>query len=292
MMYFVKIIQPRAEGTNTFRQSWEFAVPPLLLVLAVALTPLQNNISLSGWIPWVAFMLASSLVLAPGLVFHGVFKDARRAHERIARLDRKLNRLQNLPADEEDDDTLSATVAPLTQRRRLIERLLSKLPLRPVRRAEALTTAGQSPSVSTDGAPSTTTPAEPAAVPMTARYRSLDFLVGSDLIMKIEQKRAEQLRIHADLQTADDAIRDLESVASFAAIDVVSRRLHFLQGLRKALPSNQEERRQHARITKETLALKITATELAAKSIDPLLASVRDMLIKANAAPGEGPNDD
>ncbi len=287
MMYFIKIIQPRADGISTFRQSWEFAVPPLLLLLAVALTPLQDNISLTRWIPWVAFMLASSLVLAPGLVFHGVFKDARRAHDRIARLDRKLNRLQNLPVEEEEE-AISATAAPLAQQRRLLERLLSKLPSRLIRRAETVTTVESPRLATTPEAASTTTPTQTAA-PIAAVYRAIDYLVGSDLIIKIEEKRAEQVRISADLLTADEAIRNLESVLSFSAIDEVSRRLHYLRGIRNALPSNQEERRQHARIAKEALALKITATELAAKSIDPLLASVRDMLIKANPATGESP---
>jgi hypothetical protein len=285
MMYFIRIIHPRTQGTSTFRDSWEFAVPPALLLLAIALMPLQDDVALVRWIPWAAFMLASALVLACGLVFHGVFKDARRANDRIARIDRRLHRLSGLPADEDDDETTSAAAEPLARRRRSLENLLDRLPFRRLHRPEPVTVLQpQTPTPVAE--PSSTLPPTPSPTP-AATYRAIDLLVGSDIIPKIEEKRAARARVDADLQTADATISSLESVVSFAAVDDVSRRLHFLRGLRNALASNQEERRQHARIVKELLALKVTATELAAKSIDPLLASVRNTMLKANATPGD-----
>jgi MFS family permease len=286
MMYFIRIIHPRSQGEAPFRNSWEFAIPPLLLLLAISLMPLQNDVASGRWIPWAAFMLASSIALAAGLVFHGIFKDARRAHDRIARIDRRLHRLSGLPADEEEDESGTAATEPLARRQRVLESLLARLPFRRLRQTNA---AAHEPQAST------AVTAELASVPPTvslpqttaAAYRPIDLAVGSDLIGQIEEKRAERTRVDADLQTADATITTLESVVSFAAIDDVSRRLHFLRGVRNALASNQEERRQHARIAKALLALKITSTELAAKSIDPLLASVRDMLLKANATPEE-----
>lgn len=275
VMYFVRIIHPRSLGEPAFRQSWEFTVPPLLLLLAIALMPLQDGIALTRWIPWAAFMLASSMALACGLVFHGIFKDARRAHDRIARLDRRIRRLSGLATEEEEDDTAIAARQPLEQKRRRLESWFRKLFQRPKPEPVALS----QPAAASTGV----VPVADAAPAIVTAYRPIDLLVGSDLIPKIEERRAARARLDADLQTADAGIAALESFLSFAAIDDVSRQLHLLKGMRAAVASQQEERRHHANIARQLLALKITSAELAAKSIDPLVANVRDTLVAASA---------
>ncbi|HEX7833377.1 MAG TPA: hypothetical protein VF787_27250 [Thermoanaerobaculia bacterium] len=106
VMYVVRIVEPRATGetrNGVFRNGWEFIVPPFLLIIAVVGTPLllrsaptpssslANPPIATVWVPWAAFMLISSLCLACGVVYHGVFKDAKTARERIDEIQAQLD---------------------------------------------------------------------------------------------------------------------------------------------------------------------------------------------------------
>jgi hypothetical protein len=83
MMYALRIIEPREERPAAAWRDWEFVLAPLAMVVAIAVAVLAvPNADRFRWGAWTLFMLLSSLCLAYGLVYHGVYKDAEKAAER------------------------------------------------------------------------------------------------------------------------------------------------------------------------------------------------------------------
>jgi hypothetical protein len=275
-MYFVYIIQPRGERRGSvLREGWEFAVPPLLLLTALALAPLYQDVSAARWLPWASFMLLSSLVLACGLVFHGIFKDAKRARERLRKVDRRLQRLTGVPAEDLEDDGSDATVVdrPIATRRSALERLAMRIRLARDY-IDGRTRNGE--EVRPDRLP------QLALVPT---YRTLDVLVAPEVVRQLEGRRAAAARIDNDLVDLDAAIKELETAVSFAAMSHLRRRVQMLKAIKVALVPQQEERRQHARIAKELLLLKIGSSDAAAGAVDPLFSAIRHVVYDT---PSEG----
>jgi uncharacterized protein YdcH (DUF465 family) len=271
-MYFIYIFQPRGSSrTSLLRASWEFAVAPVMLVLALALAPLYVKVDAARWLPWAAFMLLSSFSLAAGLVFHGVFKDARRARERVRKVDRQLQRLTGVPADAEDES--ESTERP--ERRPSPLRWLEQTARR-TRLGRAMIGAPTEAADADDGEAQTRRGSSTALVP---GYRTIDVIVAPELVHQLEAKRAAAARIAADLDDLNAAISDLEEVLSFEAMSTLSRRLLMLKAIKVALVSHQEERRQHAMIAKELLLLKVGGTSQSAHAIAPLFASVRSAVM-------------
>lgn len=87
MMYAIKVIEPRGIG-DSFRRSWEFALPPAALIAAVVLAAyLARDVR---WGMWMLFMLLGSLSLAYGLVYHGVYKDIDKSEERLGEVESEI----------------------------------------------------------------------------------------------------------------------------------------------------------------------------------------------------------
>lgn len=95
MLYALHVIEVR--GKADARRSWEVAVLPAILIAAVGLAVANPMIGADGssteewreriaWGGWALFMLATSLALAYGLVYHGIYKDELKANERVQRL--------------------------------------------------------------------------------------------------------------------------------------------------------------------------------------------------------------
>lgn len=96
MMYAIRIIEPREAGAvKTARRAWEFVVAPLAMIVAVAVAvavslPTSDRLSWGGW---TLFMLLSSLSLAYGLVYHGIYKDADKAYGRLQGIEKEIRAL-------------------------------------------------------------------------------------------------------------------------------------------------------------------------------------------------------
>jgi hypothetical protein len=121
---------------------------------------------------------------------------------------------------------------------------------------------------------------------MRARYSPADLSLDTDLIPRIEIARTRCTALDEELADIERRIASLEPVLSFQAMSDLHHVLQTARGQLAALPSRQEERRRHARMAKEVLALKVAATEWAATSIDPLIANVRDTLFEVTRSEG------
>jgi hypothetical protein len=280
MMYFIRVIEPRSTQGAVLRHSWEFAIPPLLLVTALAVAPYQLSISAGAWLPWAAFMLMSSLALASGLVFYGIFKDARRARERVVRIEKRLQRLTGVPADDDEDTEEERT--PLASERDWLQRVLRRVRFGRVPRSAQEAHQPPDPNASQDLL------APPPPIPITILvpdYRAIDMVVAPELVMAIEQHRGALRRIDADLHETQAAIAQLEPLVAPETMSKLRERRLLLQGMKLALATHQEERRQHARIDQELLLLKIATTQSATQAVAPLIAAVRHPLAPG---PAEG----
>jgi hypothetical protein len=278
VMYFIHLLRPRAEGVPVLRRGWEFAVPPLLLITALAVTAFRSDVPATRWLPWAAFMLLSSLALAGGLVFHGLFKDAKVARDRIRKLDKRIERLTGVPADEDDDENETEASPQVSERRRL-ERSLRHYRLR--------TFSLRAGDRGTSAAPSDGAGIAPAILSgdLVTDFRAVDLVVAPELVQNIQARRAVHARLVRELEELSRAIAGLEEALSFVAMNQLVRRQHLLTAIRIALPSHQEERRQHARIAKRLLELRVAATDSATQAIAPLFETAREQAIAS--VPGE-----
>ena len=91
MMYAIRIIEPREAGAvKTVRRAWEFVVAPLAMIAAVAVAVSLPTADRLSWGGWTLFMLLSSLSLAYGLVYHGIYKDADKAYGRLQGIEKEI----------------------------------------------------------------------------------------------------------------------------------------------------------------------------------------------------------
>jgi hypothetical protein len=254
MMYFIRVIEPRSADRPVLRHSWEFTVPPLLLVMALGFAPFELSISAGTWLPWAAFMLMSSLALACGLVFHGIFKDARMARDRVKKIERQLHRLTGVPFDEEESLISDA-------RRRLL-RLIQQIRDGRVQHETA-------DGAQTDGEPNVSTFLVPP-------YRGVDMIVAPEVVIAIEHHRLTLRRVEDDLREIQAAISQLEQQVAPETLRRLRERQHLLRGMNSALLSHQDERRCHVQVDHEILLLKIAVTERATQTVGPLIKSVRE----------------
>jgi hypothetical protein len=293
VMYVVQVVEPRAsEKAAVLRTAWEFVLPPLVLILACALTPLALNVELSVWTPWAAFMLLSSLSLACGLVYHGIFKDAAKARARITRLDRRIARLSGLPSDEGEDDgdndVKSLFSAELVQLQR-------------ARRQSRLIPLGVQPSPAATGSGSDgiygktrawllrsrspvympQTPA-PGALPwrrsLLSGYHPVDSLVGSDLVVQIQSAEGRLAMTEETLRDVERTIVDRERIVSAEAISELHRRKAVLRAIADSIPHRQKELQLHASIAKEIMLLQIDTADGSARSAKPFVDGIRNDL--------------
>ena len=98
MMYAIRIIEPREAGVEkTVRRAWEFAVAPLAMLVAIAVAVSLPTPDRVRWGGWTLFMLVSSLSLAYGLVYHGIYKDADKAYGRLQGIEKEIRVLMAPP---------------------------------------------------------------------------------------------------------------------------------------------------------------------------------------------------
>lgn len=97
MMYAIRIIEPRESGKRTLGAGWEFAVAPIALLIAVGVALSVPTPDRFRWAAWTLFMLLSSLSLAYGLVYHGIYKDADKALELAEEFEKEIQKLTKPP---------------------------------------------------------------------------------------------------------------------------------------------------------------------------------------------------
>jgi hypothetical protein len=293
VMYVVRIIEPRSkdseERTNVLKAGWEFVVPPLVLVVAVAATPFILNSSASTpavhivageWVPWAAFMLMSSLALACGVVYHGVFKDAKMARERLATIESQLDSERRLLAGGVPKDEV--ITRDYGEELRRIDAL---------RRDLRLGRLGVSISARNEDTPMLVRawrwlrrPAggngadDRAATilgPSTGGYRPIDYAVAADVISDLAKYRSERAFTVAELGNVEDAIRRSEQFAAFEVMLPLKRKLAALKGDIDASEAEDIERKNRAAITGEILTLGVKGVIANGKAVKPFFNGVR-----------------
>lgn len=130
LMYAVKRIESRADGESAnWRRAWEFFVLPFVLIIALVTSTLSTVPSRHVWGSWAAFMLLSSVTLAYGVIYHGLFKDvdklrwiARRFEDEI----RNLTAPPMMPAPDRHETAQARAIAREFARERERLRLLDQ----------------------------------------------------------------------------------------------------------------------------------------------------------------------
>lgn len=99
VMFAIKWVEPRLNGKEDGR-GWEFVVPPSVLIIACVLASFSTSPNRLVWGGWTLFMLLSSLALAYGLIYDGVYDESRWARRVLAGIEKELIRANERPADD------------------------------------------------------------------------------------------------------------------------------------------------------------------------------------------------
>ncbi|HEX8152130.1 MAG TPA: hypothetical protein VF698_03345 [Thermoanaerobaculia bacterium] len=305
-MYVIRIVEPRlADGParGGFRASWEFAVPPLLLLLALALTPSLVNVAIHAWLPWIAFMLASSLCLACGLVYYGIFKDAKKGRNRIDRLQRRIDKLRGVFSDaDEGDGEDGGFVAQLRHLHDVRRELrLARIGVAPS--AQTVTRAGvfrdvlqwfrrkRRSNTNDAGAPSSM-----SANILNGGYRPVDFENSAELVSSIERERARLAAIEAELVDIDRAIETSEKLVEYEALMGLVRRRELACSRRDASPHVDSLRKANVSAIEQLLLIRVRTAAGSATAAKPFFNGERQAIAtevpySENANEPGGPNE-
>jgi hypothetical protein len=99
ILYLVKIIERRLHsGQPLWKHSWEIAALPVMLLTALGVALLDDKPTRQMWAVLSAFMLMSSLALAYGVVYRGLFRDVDRARWHVRSIDELLASYREPPA--------------------------------------------------------------------------------------------------------------------------------------------------------------------------------------------------
>lgn len=289
VMYVIRIIEPRqepAEGRGVLRAAWEFVVPPLILIIAVAATPaILPSISAKAWSLWAGFMLLASLALACGVVYHGVFKDARKARDRVDEIEARLDIERGLLAAPPPvrDETIRRSYEEELRR---LQNLQRDLRLR--RLGVAITGRSEDGSVLArvwHSIRRQRTVRELSDLPVVAEgiatgYRPIDYAVSGDLIAELEKARTERDSATTDLDAVEQSIRRREALTSFEVMTALARRCELLKGDREASTSEDAERKKRAAVMGEVLMLHARSVVSSGTSVKPFFDGVRQDLSK------------
>jgi hypothetical protein len=289
VMYVVRIVEPRQTGdgtTSVLRAGWEFIVPPVVLLIAVAATPFLLNQATSGpriagreWVPWAAFMLVSSLCLACGVVYHGVFKDAKTARATIDAIDTQLDRERGIAGDQgQRDDAIANDYEEELRRLQAVRRDLRLARLgvsitgrkddssvlvrawRWVRRRKPASDGG-SPHVGVSGDSET--------------YQPIVYDVAGDVLADLARCRSERAFVMLDLEKVEEAIGRCEKFTAFEVMLALRQRIEIVKGDRDASIAEDAERKQRAAINGEVLTLGARSVFASGATVKPFFDGVR-----------------
>jgi hypothetical protein len=105
ILYAIKIIERRAMRTDasTARRSWEITIPPLLVIGAFAVATSRPEPDRYAWSGVALFMVMSSIGLAYGVVYRGMFRDVDELSRQLRTCEEDIEALDGEPEVDEPD---------------------------------------------------------------------------------------------------------------------------------------------------------------------------------------------
>ncbi|HUP60884.1 MAG TPA: hypothetical protein VNA69_10745 [Thermoanaerobaculia bacterium] len=281
MLYALHIIEARGKGEP--RHAWEVAVLPAILILAVGLAvanPMVRDVDGSStvvwweriaWGGWALFMLVTSLALAYGLVYHGIYKDETKANERVQRLQWLIQQCEFPPRP------VSASLR--TWRGGSLEfsyargRLQQETILRRFRTARTLglkiepkpapkswqfwRTTSQNGNGSYNG------------------FHPMDSRLASELVKNIEERRRSSNELMSERSELDRSIVEKENLCGLVQLEQLRDELAEKLGRVQSSEANDLQRQASANFAKADLVLRvrgaITTAKAMSQRIDPKL---------------------
>lgn len=101
-LYIIKIIEdPNRKDPAGRGRPWEFAVPPLMIVIALMMAMSRSQADRYVWGCLAVFMVLSSIGLAYGVVYRGIFRDVDVSERMLRTCDNDIEELDTEPELEE-----------------------------------------------------------------------------------------------------------------------------------------------------------------------------------------------
>jgi hypothetical protein len=101
-LYVIKVIERRGrDGASSWRRSWEIAVPPLAIFVAFGVAMARAQADRYVWGALAMFMVLSSIGLAYGVVYRGMFRDADEVERMLRTCEGDIEELDTAPELEE-----------------------------------------------------------------------------------------------------------------------------------------------------------------------------------------------
>ena len=269
MMYAIRIIEPREAGVvNTVRRAWEFVVAPLAMIIAVAVAVSLPTADRLRWGGWTLFMLLSSLSLAYGLVYHGIYKDADKAYGRLQGIEKEIRVLVSPPQPR-------ALSAKLVNQQINIQHEYARdaLRLERLRRKYRLPTKqGSSAASSSSGINGTERHWWSSILSVAGKredrlevsFDDLDSAIAPELVDQLRSVTRRRAELEVIREEARAAIRKKEELTSVEAIEGLQDRLATATGQHVRLLSYCSELGAFARKEMDEFTLAVNAAILAA----------------------------
>lgn len=281
MLYALHIMEARTKGKP--RQSWEVAVLPIALLLAVGLAVMNpmihagsNNVvqwrERLAWGGWALFMLVTSLALAYGLIYHGIYKDETKAHERVQRLHWLIEKCEFPPAPvfpslkKWKTEWLSMTYARERQRQEAILRRFAtaralglKVVEPPLERRWLFWKKSPNGTNGHNG------------------FHVIDLRIAPKQVERIEELRGESRQLLLQVSELDRAIAEKENLCGIVPLEHLRDELATKVGQVQSSEANDVRLQAAARFAKTDLELRIRGAITTARTIggriDPTLSS-------------------
>ncbi len=101
-LYVIKVIERRgSDSTSTWNRSWEIAVPPLAIIVAFGVAMARAQADRYVWGALAMFMVLSSIGLAYGVVYRGMFRDVDEVERTLRACEGDIEELDTPPELEE-----------------------------------------------------------------------------------------------------------------------------------------------------------------------------------------------
>lgn len=268
MMYAIRIIEPREAGVaKTVRRAWEFVVAPLAMIIAVAIAVSLPTADRLRWGGWTLFMLLSSLSLAYGLVYHGIYKDADKAYGRLQGIEKEIRVLVSPPQPR-------ALSAKLINQQINIQHEYARdaLRLERLRRKYRLPTKQGSSASSSNGINGTERHWWSSILSVSGKredrlevsFDDLDSAIAPDLVDQLRSVTRRKAELEVLREEGRAAIRRKEELTSVEAIEGLQDRLATATGQHVRLLSYCSELGAFARKEVDEFTLAVNAAILAA----------------------------